>query len=238
MYKFVLRFFCGNMPINFLKTTLMYLFFPPVCPICKEIVDEYDELCETCASEILCTDLDPNPPLPITEVMRLTKYRDGTRKLLRKLKFDNNTVVLKPIKKILERFSTNINVKNFLKNIDAAVFVPLHAERLRRRGYNQTELIFVDWLASMNVPTKNILIRTKKTPHLFNLSPKERKQILDGAFKVIEGADVAGKNILIVDDIFTTGATSAECAKVLKKIGAAQIFVLAFASDFGEQFNA
>jgi len=223
---------------NFFKTTLLYLIFPPICPVCKEIVDDYDELCENCAEQILRMDLDPNPPLPITEVMRLTKYRGGTRDLLRKLKFDNNKVVLKPINKILNKISSNVNVKNFLKNIDVAVFVPLHEERLRKRGYNQTELIFSDWLKSMNVLPKNILIRTKKTPHLFNLSPTERKQILDGAFKVIEGADVAGKNILIVDDIFTTGATAAECAKTLKKIGAAQIFVLAFASDFGENFNA
>lgn len=223
---------------NFLKTTLLYLIFPPICPVCKEIVDDYDELCENCANQILCMDLDPNPPLPITEVMRLTKYRGGTRGLLRKLKFDGNVKVLKPINKIFDKVSTNANVTNFLKNVNAAVFVPLHEERLRKRGYNQTELIFSDWLTSMNVPPKNILIRIKKTPHLFDLSPKERKKILDGAFKVIEGADVAGKNILIVDDIFTTGATSAECAKVLKKIGAAQIYVLAFASDFGEQFNA
>ena len=223
---------------NFLKTTLLYLIFPPICPVCKEIVDDYDELCENCANQILCMDLDPNPPLPITEVMRLTKYRGGTRGLLRKLKFDGNLKVLNPINKILDKVSTNANVTNFLKNVNAAVFVPLHEERLRKRGYNQTELIFSDWLTSMNVPPKNILIRIKKTPHLFDLSPKERKKILDGAFKVIEGADVAGKNILIVDDIFTTGATSAECAKVLKKIGAAQIYVLAFASDFGEQFNA
>ena len=223
---------------DFFKTTLLYLIFPPICPVCKEIVDDYDELCENCANQILCMDLDPNPPLPITEVMRLTKYRGGTRGLLRKLKFDGNVKVLKPIYKILDKVSTNANVTNFLKNVNAAVFVPLHEERLRKRGYNQTELIFSDWLTSMNVPPKNILIRIKKTPHLFDLSPKERKKILDGAFKVIEGADVAGKNILIVDDIFTTGATSAECAKVLKKIGAAQIYVLAFASDFGEQFNA
>lgn len=231
-------FFGGIMFVNFLKTTLLYLIFPPICPVCKEIVDDYDELCQNCAEKVFCSDLNPNPPLPITEVMRLTKYRGGTRGLLRKLKFDGNLKVLTPIYKILDKVSNNANVTNFLKNIDAAVFVPLHEERLKNRGYNQTELIFSDWLNSMNVPPKNILIRTKKTPHLFNLSPTERKQILDGAFKVIEGADVAGKNILIVDDIFTTGATSVECAKALKKIGAAQIYVLAFASDFGEQFNA
>ena len=224
--------------LKFLQTTLMYLIFPPICPVCKEIAGEYNELCENCAEKILCLDFYPQLALPITKIMRVTKYRNGTRSLLRKLKFDNNRSVLKPIKKILEKVSTNANVINFLKNVDMAVFVPLHEKRLKERGYNQTKLIFGEWLASMNVPPKDILIRTKITPHLFNLSPKERTEILKGAFTTVEGADVADKNILIVDDIYTTGATVRECAAALKKIDAAKIYVLAFASDFGEQINA
>ena len=222
------------MLIDFFKTTLIYLVFPPLCPVCHEISDEYDELCEKCAEKIMCVDLKLNPPLPLSKVMRITKYHDGTRNLLRKLKFDKNQKVLKPIKKILEKISTNPNVINFFKNVDMAVFVPLHEERLKSRGYNQTELIFSEWLTSMNVPPKNILLRTKKTPHLFNLSPKERAETLKDAFSVIEGAEVAGKNILIADDIYTTGTTARECAKALKKVDAAQIYVLALASDFGE----
>ena len=222
------------MVLDFFKTTLTYLIFPPICPVCREIIDEYDELCENCAEKILRCDFSPELHPPIKKVMRLTKYRNGTRQLLRSLKFDSKLTALKPIKKILEKMSTEVNVINFLKNVDVGVFVPLHKDRLKRRGYNQTELIFRDWLTSMNVPPKDILLRTKKTPHLFNLTPAERREMLKDAFETVEGADIAGKNILIVDDIFTTGATVTECAKALKKIDAAQIYVLAFASDFGE----
>ena len=218
---------------NFLSETLMYIIFPPICPVCKKIVDERGDICSSCLEKILRKDFYPNPPAPIEKVMRLTQYRGGTRDLLRKLKFDKSKSSLPTIKKILDNVSTDAQVTDFLKSVDVAVFVPLHEDRLKKRGYNQVELIFSDWLTAHKVPIENILLRTKKTPHLFDLTPDERKKTLNGAFETVEGADVAGKNILIVDDIFTTGATASECAETLKKIGAAKIYVLALASDFG-----
>lgn len=218
---------------NFISETLLYIIFPPICPVCKKIVDERGDICAKCLEKILRKDFYPNPPAPIEKVMRLTQYRGGTRDLLRKLKFDKSKSSLPTIKKILENVSADAQVTDFLKSVDVAVFVPLHEDRLKKRGYNQVELIFSDWLTALNVPIENILLRTKKTPHLFDLTPAERKETLHGAFETVDGADVAGKNILIVDDIFTTGATVSECAETLKKIGAAKIYVLALASDFG-----
>ena len=214
--------------------TLIYIIFPPICPVCKEIVDERGDFCPPCLEKILRKDFYPNPPAQIEKVMRITKYRGGTQKLLRKLKFDNSLSTLPALKKILEIVSDDKIVIDFLKNVDVAVCVPLHEKRLKERGYNQTELIFSDWLQSLNIPVEKILLRTKKTPKLFNLNPKERKEVLHGAFETVEGADVTGKKILIVDDIYTTGATVTECAEALKKIGAAQVYVLALASDFGD----
>ena len=213
--------------------TLIYIIFPPICPVCHEIVDERGDICATCLEKILHIDFYPKPPAQIEKVMRITKYRGGTQKLLSKIKFENSLSTLPVMKKILENISDDETVKDFLKNVDVAVFVPLHAERLKERGYNQVELIFSDWLTAQEIPIENILIRTKKTVHLFDLNPAERKKVLSGAFETVEGADVAGKNILILDDIYTTGATVTECAETLKKIGAAQVKVLAFASDFG-----
>ena len=213
--------------------TLIYIIFPPICPVCHEIVDERGDICATCLEKILHIDFYPKPPAQIEKVMRITKYRGGTQKLLRKIKFENSLSTLPVMKKILENISNDETVKDFLKNVDVAVFVPLHAARLKERGYNQVELIFSDWLTAQKIPVENILIRTKKTVHLFDLNPAERKKVLSGAFETVEGADVAGKNILILDDIYTTGATVTECAETLKKIGAAQVKVLAFASDFG-----
>lgn len=219
---------------KFISETLLYIIFPPLCPVCKKIVDEYGDICPGCLKKILRTDFYPIPPEPIEKVMRITKYRGGTRDLLRKLKFDKSLSTLPALKNILNSVSTDAQIKKFLQGIDVAVFVPLHEERLKQRGYNQTELIFSDWLKALNIPAENILVRSKKTPHLFDLSPAERKEVLQDAFTTIDGANVTGKNVLILDDIFTTGATAVGCAEVLKKIGAAQIRMLAFSSDFGE----
>ena len=213
---------------------IVYFIFPPRCPNCREIVDERYQLCLACEKKILRVDLNKQPPAPLNKVLRVTKYRGGSRELLHKLKFDNNLEVVPALKKILNDVSNREEILKLLSGIDFAVPVPLHQERLKERGFNQTEKIFEEFLAKKNLPLKNILSRTQPTPKLYSFGKAEREKILDGVFAPIESFDLRGKNILIVDDIFTTGTTCKECAKVLKSLGAEKIFVLAFASDFGE----
>lgn len=220
--------------LKFVAATLIYIVYPPVCPNCGEIADEYGELCEECAKNIFHVSAGKNLPENLSGVMRITKYRDGTRELLLRLKFENDLSVLPAIHKILAEVSSRAEVKDFLAQADMAVYVPIHQDRLRERGYNQTELIFHDWLTAQNLRAGNFLVRVKSTPHLFKFGSAERREILHDAFRLADGADVRGKNILIVDDIYTTGATVSECARVLLDAGAAKIFVMALASDFGE----
>ena len=198
---------------EFIKTTLIYLIFPPMCPVCREIVDERGELCENCSKKIFRLDYKKNPPEILEKVFCITKYREGTQKMLHRLKFDKDLRFLPTLKKILNSVSKNSELKNFLAQVDIATFVPLHTERMAERGYNQTDLIFRDFLTEKNIPIENLLIRSKFTKKLFDLSPDERKKVL------------------LVDDIYTTGSTTSECAQVLKNFGAEEIFVLAFSSD-------
>lgn len=224
--------------VKFVWVTLVYIVYPPLCPICKEIVDEDGQICDSCATKLYPLDTAKIFPDVLDGVMRITRYRGGTRSILRKLKFDNDLNALPELQKILGDVSNRPEIKNFIKGIDAAAFVPLHQKRLKERGYNQTELLFRDWLVAQGLTAANLLIRIKATPKLYNLNRTERQEALNGAFDLAKGADVRGKNILIVDDIYTTGATAAGCAHVLKAAGAAKIFMLAFASDFGENNNA
>lgn len=219
---------------RYLAATIIYIIYPPMCPICREIVDEEGQLCEDCARKVFHVGTDKNLPEILSGVMRITKYRDGSREMLLKLKFENDLTCLPALKKILDDVSGRDEIKNFLAQVDVATFVPLHKDRLKERGYNQTELIFSDWLTAQGVPTGNFLIREKFTPKLYSYKRSERAEILHGVFGLADGADVRGKNVLIVDDIYTTGATVCECARVLKSAGAGRIFVMAFASDFGE----
>ena len=224
--------------MNFLRElwgAMTYFLFPPRCPVCKEIVNERYQLCQSCAEKILRLDFSPEVPLPIKKVLRVARYREGLQPLLHKLKFDNNLNVLPALKKILDDVSSREEMLNFLDGIDLAVPVPLHAERFKERGFNQTEKIFENFLAKKNIPLKKILIRRVATPKLYKFGKAERQKILRGVFAAKEIIDLRGKKILIVDDIFTTGTTVSECAKVLKQLGAEKIFVLALSSDFGKR---
>ncbi len=225
--------------MNFLRElweALIYFLFPPRCPVCREIVDERYQLCPACEEKILRVDFYKRPPKPLDKVLRVTKYRGGSRDLLRKLKFDNNLNVLPPLRRILDDVSGREEVLQLLKGVDFAVAVPLHQGRFKERGFNQTEEIFAEWLTKKNLPLRNLLIRTRATPKLYKLGKADRKKILSGVFAAAEQVDLRGKSVLIVDDIFTTGTTCKECAKVLKSLGAEKIFVLAFAADFRENF--
>lgn len=109
-----------------------------------------------------------------------------------------------------------------------AVAIPLHTEKERERGFNQAELL----ARSLGIPLapRATLIRRKNTPSQARThSRRERFQHMKGAFAVQKPGAVAGKNILLVDDVATTGATLCEAAKVLKKSGAAKIYAAVIA---------
>ena len=215
---------------------MIYFLFPPRCPLCKEIVDERHQFCHACEQKILRVDFAEFVPAPLNLVLRVTKYRDGSRPLLHKLKFDNNLNVLPPLKKILDDVSDRDNISRLFDGVNFAVPVPLHDDRLKERGFNQTEKLFVEWLVKRNIPLKNLLRRTRSTPKLYSHGKAERQQILGGAFAATEQLDLRRQIVLIVDDIYTTGTTVSECAKILKSLGADQVRVLAFAADFDEAF--
>lgn len=226
--------------IDFLRElwqAAIYFLFPPRCPNCREMVDERYQLCAACEKKILRVDFCEKSLPPLDKILRVTKYRDGSRELLHKLKFDNNLNVVPALKKILDAVSEREEILKLLSGIDFAVPVPLHQERLEERGFNQTEEIFGEWLAKKNLPLRNFLIRTKSTPKLFKFGKAEREKILSGVFAATKKINLRGQKILIVDDIFTTGTTCRECAKVLKSLGAEKISVLAFAADFDDNFK-
>ena len=217
---------------------LIYFLFPPRCPVCREIVDERYQMCTACEKKILHVDFYDRNFESIEKILRVTKYHGGSRDMLRKLKFNNDLGVLPALKKILDDTDDRAEILSLLKEIDFAVPVPLHQGRFEERGFNQTEEIFGEWLAKKNIPLRNLLIRTRETPKLYDMGKSEREKILSGVFAPVEREDLRGKKILIIDDIFTTGTTCKECAKVLKSLGAEKIFVLAFAANFDDNFLA
>lgn len=136
--------------------------------------------------------------------------------------------------------------------------VPLFAARERSRGFNQSKLLAEaalkrlrklrrEW--KLQLDTKS-LARVKDTHALFTMQPHERRKNLRGAFRVVEAEAIRGREVLLADDIMTTGATARECARVLLRAGAAKVWVatvakaqpesvkLQRAGDFGEEMVA
>ena len=105
--------------------------------------------------------------------------------------------------------------------------MPLHPKRIRNRGFNQALLLAQGF---PGVPlAREAVVRTRPTAPQVGLNPKERRDNVKGAFTVPDPGLVKGKNVLLIDDLFTTGSTVKECARVLRKAGARQVEVLTVA---------
>jgi ComF family protein len=114
--------------------------------------------------------------------------------------------------------------------IDLLVPVPLHLERLRERGFNQTHLLIRRWAKLDQIPFDGLVLsRTRWTEPQTALSRKERQENIKGAFAVENPEKIEGRRIVLVDDVYTTGSTVNECARVLMAAGAEFVDVLILA---------
>ncbi len=160
----------------------------------------------------------------------LCDYTAGVKTLLHQLKFRGSPRAAASLAWLLTARPNDLRQGG----IQAVVPVPLHPARLAERGYNQTERIFRRWSERQGWPWLDALARTRLTAPQWELPPAERRRNVRGAFALTRPEAIRGKIILLVDDIVTTGATMNECAKVLRRGGAAKVHALALAGgDYG-----
>jgi len=242
--------------IEYIKEGLLNFIFPLDCKMCEKPIRESKgySICEDCFKtielierpycikcgkplipsvffkqnrEILC--LDCKRKKYSFEFSRSTGIYDKVlKKCIHLFKYYGEKKLAKPLGKLMVDYL----VKNdeFKKKIDLIIPVPLHKNDLRKRGFNQSILLgrVVGNYFSISVGEK-VLIKKKLTPFQANLSKKEREKNILRAFLVEKPKEIKGKNILILDDVFTTGATVEECTKELMKARAKNIFVLTLA---------
>lgn len=122
-------------------------------------------------------------------------------------------------------------VYEILKFCDIIVPVPMDRKKRGLRGYNQTELISKILSKKSGIKEEKILQKTKQTKTQSLLKPEERKQNIENAFCIKNTELVKDRNIILLDDIYTTGATVNEISKILKDAGAKSVFVLVIAKD-------
>lgn len=174
-----------------------------------------ETLCASCLSD--------EPPFESARAAML--YSDESKKLVLGFKHADRTHMAKALAIWMHRAGGEL-----LKNCDALLPVPLHRQRLFERRYNQSGLLAQEIGKLTNKPVLvDALSRVRDTPQQGHLKRKERQENVRGAFAAKDKGLLAGKTLVVVDDVMTTGATVSECARVLLKAGAARVDVLALA---------
>ncbi|MHB8639358.1 MAG: ComF family protein [Candidatus Acidiferrales bacterium] len=149
------------------------------------------------------------------------EYNDQMSSAISLLKYDKLTRLAGWFATRLEE---RIRIEPELFTADVAVPVPLHPARQRERGYNQAELIARPLARKLKLPLgAYLLVRTKPRPPRLLLSRRERWQTVRGAYEIRKGARVDNLRVLLIDDVFTTGATLDACARALKQAGAKSV---------------
>lgn len=150
------------------------------------------------------------------------EYDKTSKKMILDFKYKNKTYFCRYVAQIM---SEKMELENL--TADYLLFVPLHKKRLRKRGFNQAEKIAKDLSEITGIPMLNCIFRHKNTKKLYSLNRKERQEEVKNSFTIKDKENLLyNKNVILVDDIFTTGATSNEISKMLKLIPVNKVIVL------------
>ncbi len=196
--------------LNLLFKEIVNLFFPCRCIICNTFAT--NNICNICLKKLPYKVKINYHLSDYTQIISLIEYSDQIKKILEYIKFTNDKNLAILLGTQIELLFKTIP----FSEIDYWVAVPIHKKRLKKRGFNQTEVIFNEFLKKFNLSLTPLLIRSKNTPKLFKLTKYTRKNILENAFELNPVFNIKNKNIVILDDILTSGATLTEIAKLLK----------------------
>jgi len=206
---------------------------PPVCPVCGR-PQEPDPA--TGNPPDPCRHCRENAPSEggwgFDSARAVAIYEGPLRHAIHCLKYGHVALLGEPLGAF---FANQLVAEGLLRRdavdtVDVVVPVPIHKERLRKRGFNQAALLAGPVAEQLGVPfLPDAAVRARRTPPQVGLSPDARRTNLVGAFVVPDAAPVSGQRVLLVDDVFTTGATVSACARALKKAGAVRVDVATLA---------
>lgn len=215
---------------------IINFIFPASCPKCHEAVHKKGEWCPKCLSETIAIKQIHKSDEDINKLFsggsyRLASYRSTAGELIRALKYNKKMDCLKNIHVLIRNAFKNKKLQKKIQHCQLAIAVPLHEKKLKQRGFNQVAEMFREPLEEMGLLWSDSLKRVIETRPQFNLKADERKVNMKKAFAVEKKADIVGKDILLVDDIMTTGSTLKWCAYSLLEAGANSVTALVLTSD-------
>jgi len=221
--------------MNFLKNMLFFIF-PRKCEMCETISESY--ICDKCKSKLEKTELYLNRiddyskdnTKYFDEHAYIFEYNSIIREKIIEYKFKNKPYLGKMFS---EFFVKNEKMCGFFEKYDIIIPVPMTNKKIKERGYNQTEIIAK--IISQNITNitmqKNVLIKYKNNKVQSQLNKEQRQQNVQNVYELINEEIIKNKNILILDDIYTTGATCNECVKTLRNAQPKKIGIITIAKD-------
>ena len=213
-----------------LFNNILNFLFPNVCGICDKL--NKDNLCPKCnfkLKHITKYKIIQHNNKYFDEHLYVFKYEGIIREKIIQYKFYEKSYMYKTFAKIIIK---NEKKYGFLENYGIIIPVPIHYKRKSERGYNQSSLISKELAIELNIKyIENVLYKIKNNTRQSLLNQKERLNNVKNAYKIENYKLIKNKNIILFDDIYTTGSTANECAKLLKQNGANNILVLTLAKD-------
>jgi ComF family protein len=222
--------------------------YPPTCLACRAATDGHGALCPRCWNamrfierpfcERLGTPFEHDlgqglispqamaDPPAFGRARAVARFEDGpARTLVHRLKYSDRAELARPIARWMARAGADV-----LADADLLAPVPLHALRLWRRRFNQAAALTAEISRQTGKPCDlAALRRVKATRSQVGLSRAQRAENVQGAFRVVENGAVRGRNIVLVDDVLTSGATANAASRALLRAGAKRVDVLVFA---------
>lgn len=227
-------------------TGLINILYPEQCLVCKKLFKQEIIVCRDCLNSIkinvppfcrrcgrnLKEDNCPycrNTRLYFDRAFSPCRYVGTNAELIHLLKYKGKIKISGILTKILIKFIVGFHIA--MDKIEVIVPVPLSSSKLREREFNQSELISLPIAEKFRIRhSAGNLIRLSNNKAQAKLKAQPRFKNIQGAFAVKYKDDFCGQNVLLIDDVLTTGATCSEAARILKESGAKSVSVLTFAS--------
>ena len=206
---------------------LTELLFPRKCILCRSFLGkEETDLCRRCRVDSPEYPFGKKKVPRIGELTAVWMYEGDVRRSMHRYKFGTARHYAAAYGRLMA-----MRIQQDLPDFDVITWVPVSAKRLRRRGFDQVELLAKAVSAELNVPAEKLLNKFRDNQANSGLkTPAERRANVLGVYKAVGQEHLRGKRVLLLDDVVTTGATASECARVLLTAGAEEVYFAAVAA--------